>query len=88
MGNPIFVLKMIKYFGNSHVFFTLATKKVLNFGGFPNEKCGSNFWDSRVFLRGRASNFWNSPFGSCYNKKQHNIAFVGSQLAKNEREYS
>ena len=37
---PFFVLKMIEDFGNSHVFFTLATKKVLNFGGFPNEKCG------------------------------------------------
>ena len=37
---PFFVLKMIEYFGNSHVFFTLATKKVLNFGGFPDEKCG------------------------------------------------
>ena len=35
-----FVLKMIEDFGNSHVFFTLATKKVLNFLGFPNEKCG------------------------------------------------
>ena len=35
-----FVLKMIEYFGNSHVFFTLATKKVLSFLGFPNEKCG------------------------------------------------
>ena len=35
-----FVLKMIEYFGNSHVFFTLATKKVRNFLGFPNEKCG------------------------------------------------
>ena len=32
---PFFVLKMIEYFGNSHVFFTLATKKVLNFFGFP-----------------------------------------------------
>ena len=31
---------MIKYFRNSHVFFTLATKKVFNFLGFPNEKCG------------------------------------------------
>ena len=28
---PFFVLKMIEYFGNSHVVFTLATKKVLNF---------------------------------------------------------
>ena len=37
---PFFVLKMIEYFGNSHVFFTLATKKVLILGGFPNEKCG------------------------------------------------
>ena len=37
---PFFVLKMIEYFENSHVFFTLATKKVLNFLGFPNEKCG------------------------------------------------
>ena len=37
---PFFVLKMIEYFGNSHVFFTLATKKVLIFLGFPNEKCG------------------------------------------------
>ena len=37
---PFFVLKMIEYFGNSYVFFTLATKKVLNLGGFPNEKCG------------------------------------------------
>ena len=26
---------MIEYFGNSHVFFTLATKKVLSFLGFP-----------------------------------------------------
>ena len=32
---PFFVLKMIEYFGNSHAFFTLATKKVLNFLGFP-----------------------------------------------------
>ena len=32
---PFFVLKMIEYFGNSHVFFTLATKKVLNFWDFP-----------------------------------------------------
>ena len=37
---PFFVLKMIEYFWNSHVFFFLATKKVLNFLGFPNEKCG------------------------------------------------
>ena len=37
---PFFVLKMIEYFGNSSVFFTLATKKVLNFWGFPNLKCG------------------------------------------------
>ena len=36
---PFFVLKMIEYFGNSHVFFTHATKKGLNFVGFPNEKC-------------------------------------------------
>ena len=28
---PFFVLKMIAYFGNSHVFFTLTTKKVLIF---------------------------------------------------------
>ena len=40
LGIPIFVLKMIEYFGKSHVFFTLATKKVLILGGFPNEKCG------------------------------------------------
>ena len=31
---PFFVLKMIEYFGNSHVFFTLATKKV---GDFPTK---------------------------------------------------
>ena len=31
---PFFVLKMIEYFGNSHVFFTLATKKVLILGDF------------------------------------------------------
>ena len=37
---PFFVLQMIEYFGNSHVFFTLATKKVLNFVGFSSEKCG------------------------------------------------
>ena len=61
LGIPIFfVLKMIEYFGNSHVFFTHATKKVLILGGLPNEKCGSNFWDSQVFFRGCASNFWNS----------------------------
>ena len=37
MGIPIFVRKMIEYFGNSHVFFTIATKKVPNFFGFPNK---------------------------------------------------
>ena len=37
---PFFVLKMIKNFGNSQVFFTFATKKVLNFLRIPNEKCG------------------------------------------------
>ena len=40
---PFFVLKMIEYFGNLHIFFILATKKVLNFLGFPSEKCGSIF---------------------------------------------
>ena len=34
---PFLFLKMIEDFGNSHVFFTLATKKVLNFFGFHNE---------------------------------------------------
>ena len=69
---PFFVLKMIEYFGNSHVFFTLATKKVLIFlfyfifFGFPNLKCGWNFWDSHVFFRGCASNFWNSPMGPMF----------------------
>ena len=37
---PFFVLKMIEDIGNSHVFFTFVTKKVLNFLGFTNEKCG------------------------------------------------
>ena len=37
---PFFVLKMIENFGNSDVCFTLPTKKVLDFWGFPNEKCG------------------------------------------------
>ena len=32
---PFFVLKMIEDFGNSHVFFTLATKKCLILGDFP-----------------------------------------------------
>ena len=32
---PFFVPKMIEYFGNSHVFFTLATKKCLIFFDFP-----------------------------------------------------
>ena len=32
---PFFVLKMIEYFGNSHVFFTLSTKKCLIFLDFP-----------------------------------------------------
>ena len=40
LGIPIFCTKMIEYFGNSYVFFTLATKKVRNFLAFPNEKCG------------------------------------------------
>ena len=35
-----FVLKTIKNVGNSHVSFTLATKKFLILGGIPNEKCG------------------------------------------------
>ena len=40
---PYFELKTIENFGNSHV-FTLATKKVLNFLGIPNEKCGYFFF--------------------------------------------
>ena len=43
MGIPIFVLKMIEYFGNSRVFFTLATKKMLNFFGFPSGNVGKIF---------------------------------------------
>ena len=61
MEFPFVVPKTIRNFGNSHVFFTFATKKVLNFRGIPNEKCGKSFWDSHVFFRGCASNFWNSP---------------------------
>ena len=32
---PFFILKMIEYFGNSHVFFTTAIKKCLIFWDFP-----------------------------------------------------
>ena len=32
---PFFVLKMIEYFGNSHVFLALQPKKCLIFGDFP-----------------------------------------------------
>ena len=32
---PFFVLKMMEYFGNSRVFFILATEKVRNFFDFP-----------------------------------------------------
>ena len=40
MGIPIFVLKTIKNFGDSHVFFTSANKKVLNFFGFFTSSLG------------------------------------------------
>ena len=41
---PFFVLKVIEYFGNSHVFFILATKKkVLYFLGFPMKIVVKNF---------------------------------------------
>ena len=43
MSKKFFVLKMIEYFGNSHVFFTLATKKVLNFLGFPMQNVVKTF---------------------------------------------
>ena len=40
MGIPNFHVKLIKNFGNSHAFFTLATKKGLIFLAIPNKKCG------------------------------------------------
>ena len=37
---PFFAQKTIKNFGNSHVFFTFATKKVLNFFVIPMKNVG------------------------------------------------
>ena len=53
--------KMIIIFGNSHLSLPLWLKKWLFFLTIPNKNCVWKFWDSHVFFRGWASNFWNSP---------------------------
>ena len=41
---------MIEYFGNSHVFFTLTTKKVLNFWDIPIQSVVKIFGIPMSFL--------------------------------------